>query len=483
MSRCIATFVAIFAWLGMPVVGVPAALSARADEDPPGVNLPPALAPESAPMAAEWGATMGAADRPGVGPTLDDFERWASERNPTLRQAAAQVEAARSRSLQAGLYPNPRIGYVGEQIGVPSELSGAGTFARTRTPGELQGGFVEQEIVTAGKLRLSRAKFAEEAEAARWRAAAQELRVRNGVGIRYFELLAAQRLLVLKRELSRVSDDAVETTVQLVNVGQANEPDLLQARVEARRAAVDVRNAERSYRGAWQRLAAIAGVPELGPTPLDERALEAEPVPFDAEATLAQLLECSPEVLAAHAEIRRDEVMVRRERVEPIPNVTLQAVAGHNYEFDLTTAGVQASIPLPIYNRNQGTVREAQSDLARDHAELERVVLSIRDRFADAATRHDRALESVADFRAGTLPMARRAYEVQLASFRERRSAWPQVLVALRTFVALEVDYVDSLLELRRAEVEIRGMLLVDGLAPPEPPTSQGHIESVPTPR
>src|SRR5512142_2496315 len=78
---------------------------------------------------------------------------------------------------------------------------------------------------------------------------------------------------------------------------------------------------------------------------------------------------------------------------------------------------------------------------------------------------------------------ARRAYEIQLANFRARRAAWPQVLVAQRTYVELNREYVQALLELRRAEVEIGGMLLVDGLTPPAPPTSQGHIESVPQPR
>ena len=43
------------------------------------------------------------------------------QRNPTLEQAAAQFEAALSRSFQAGLYPNPTIGYVQDQIGSFSE--------------------------------------------------------------------------------------------------------------------------------------------------------------------------------------------------------------------------------------------------------------------------------------------------------------------------------------------------------------------------
>src|SRR5262245_32121249 len=49
--------------------------------------------------------------------TLADLEALALRHNPTLAQAAAQVAASRGKALQAGLYPNPTIGYVGDQIG------------------------------------------------------------------------------------------------------------------------------------------------------------------------------------------------------------------------------------------------------------------------------------------------------------------------------------------------------------------------------
>ena len=426
--------------------------------------------------------------RPGAPPTLglSDFEQLALARNPTLWQAAAQLDAAQSRSFQAGLYPNPTLGYVQEQIGALGESipTGRGVVARGKaSPGELVGGFVQQEIITGGKLRLSRAKFAEEANAARWQVEAQQLRVLNNVRIRFFEVVAAQRLISIHRDLVRLNDDAVRTTEELANVGQANEPDLLQAKIEARRARVALRNAENHYRGNWESLVSVVGAPELRPTLLDDRSFEAGAAPLDFEATLANLLCSSPEIQAALAEIRRDQIMVRRERVEPIPNITVQAIVGHNYEFNITTAGVQASLPLPIFNRNQGTVREARSDLARDHAEHDRVALSLRQRLADTATRYNDALQSIEDFRAESLPLARRAYDVQLANFRARRAAWPQVLVAQRTYVEMDREYIQSLLELRRAEVEITGLLLSDGLAPPDTPTSQGHIEAVPTPR
>ncbi len=451
----------------------------------PSMTMPPPLPPGSMPPSAMPPASTPAPATNAL--ELADFERIALERNPTLRQAAAQIEATLNRSHQAGLYPNPTVGYVQEQIGTLGSVTptSSGIVTKGRgTPGELVGGFVQQEIVTGGKLRLSRAKFAEEAQAAHWQAEAQRLRVLNGVRVHFFEVLAAQRLIAIHRDLARINDDAVRTTTELVNVGQANEPDLLQAKVESRRARVALRSAENHYRRTWENLVSMVAAPELRPSPLDDRLLDVAPAPLDFEATLNDLLHRSPEMMAAQSEIRRSQIMVQRERREPIPNVTVQAVVGRNYEFNnLTTAGVQLSIPLPIFNRNQGTVREAQSDLARDHAEHERVALSIRQRLADVANRYNDALQSIEDFRDDTLPMARRAYEVQWANFRQRRATWPQVLVAQRTFVELNQEYVQSLLELRRAQVALNGMLLMDGLAPPDTPTPQGHIESVPTPR
>jgi outer membrane protein, heavy metal efflux system len=449
-------------------------------------GLPPAMPEATAAPVGARGLAAGPTANASPILVLSDFEQMALARNPTLRQAAAQLDAARSRSFQAGLYPNPTLGYVQEQIGALGESTptSRGVVARGKgSPGELVGGFVQQEIITGGKLRLSRAKFAEEANAASWQANAQQLRVLNDVRIRFFEVVAAQRLIAIHRDLVRLNDDAVRTTEELANVGQANEPDLLQAKVEGRRARVALKNAENHHHGNWESLVSLIGAPELRPTLLDDRPLDADAAPLDFDATLANLLCVSPEIQAALAEIRRDQIMVRRERVEPIPNVTVQAIVGHNYEFNITTAGVQASLPLPLFNRNQGTVREAQADLARDHAEHERVALSLRHRLAEVATRFNDARQSVEDFRAESLPMARRAYDLQLANFRARRAAWPQVLVTQRTYVELDREYVHSLLELRRAEVEINGLLLSDGLAPPATPTSQGHIEAVPTPR
>ena len=455
----------------------------------PGMTMPagpasPELRALPAPAPAAPRQPAAAAVVPAL--ALTDFERVALERNPTLRQARAQFEATLHRSRQAGLYPNPTLGYIQDQIGSFSESQPTRNGFAVKgkpSPGDNVGAYVQWQIITAGKLRLSRAKFAEEATAAHWQAIGQELRVLNGVRIQYLEVIAAQRLIAIHREMLKLDNDAVRTMEEMLNVGQVSQPEVIQARVQERRAKVSLQKAENRFRGDWEELVALVGAPELRSAPLDAHPLEAEAEPLQFDGTLAELLQNSPEIQAVLSEIRRDEIMVRRERVEPIPNVQLQAVTGYNYEFGVQTAGVQIGIALPIFNRNQGTIREAMSDLSRDHAEYERIALSLRQRLALAFTRYQDAARSVEDFRGGTLPMSKQAYELQIASYRQRRTPWTQVLASRRMYFDLSKDYVESLLELRRAEVEIGGMLLVDGLSSPPSPTSQGHIEAVATPR
>ena len=223
-------------------------------------------------------------DRDAVRLGLADFERIALERNPTLKQAAAQFEAALNRSHQAGLYPNPVVGYVQDQIGSFSEsMPTTGGFAvrGKPSPGDNVGAFIQWQIVTAGKLRLSRAKFAEEATAARWQAIAQELRVLNGVRIAV--LRGAGGRAVDRASTARSSSWMTTPSArrrEMFNVGQAGEPEVIQARVQERRAKVALQKAENRFRGDWEELVSLVGSPGLRPTPLETKPLEAEVAPL-----------------------------------------------------------------------------------------------------------------------------------------------------------------------------------------------------------
>ncbi len=401
---------------------------------------------------------------------LAALEQTALQYNPTLVQAGSKLVAARGRTLQAGLYPNPTVGYMSEEVG------------QQRTAGQ-QGIFIDQVIVTGRKLQLNRAKFAQEITQAEWQALAQQYRVLNNVRMQFYEVLLRERLRDVRADLVKIADDGVRTTEELVNVGQANRPDMLQARIEARRQRVALESARFRYEAAWRELAAVIGNRQLVATPLDGD-LEADPAPFDWDTTLAHLLEASPEVQIARAETMRSQFGLQRERVEPIPNLNLRAGTTYSFESRNQLALVEVGVRLPIWNRNQGNICAAQAELGRALAEVPRVELNLQQRLARTFARYRTAVAVVEGYRGrtledgsyepGTLDDAEESYSQYRDALAKRRAAYPQVLIAQRDYFQSRVEYVEALAELRRLEVAIRGLLLVDGLEEPPGPAGEG---------
>lgn len=403
--------------------------------------------------------------------TLADLERMALERNPTLRQAAAHVDAARGRADQAGLWPNPRLGYVGDEIS-------AGPIIR----GGEHGFAIEQLIPLGGKLRLSRDIFLREAGLAAALAEAQRQRVLTTVRIAYYETLAAARRVEVRGRLVQVTAEAVTVSRQLLNVGAADRPDLLQAEIEARRAELDLQAARNGWMRAWAELAAAVGDPALAPRPL-AGSIETLPPPRDRDETLARLLAGSPELQAARAAVARAEAALARARKEPVPNLVLRGGPRYNRELldplALRPVGWEAfadiGFVVPLFDRNQGAIAAATADLARARQELARVELALRADFAAVFEAFSTARERAEAYRADILPRAEEAYRLYLDRFRALAAAYPQVLVAQRTMFQLADEFVDLARTAWQGAVRLDGFLLAGGLAAPaEPGGSDG---------
>src|ERR1700722_16994445 len=149
------------------------------------------------------------------GMTLEELQRMALANNPPVGQAKPGENAAAGRTLQAGLWPNPTVGYVGEEVR-------GGSYG-----GGQHGVFIQQNVILGSKLDLDRKVRSEEGKQAVAEAEEQRLRVENGVRIAFYRSLAAQQMLETRKTLSALAKDAADTTQQLFNVGQADQPDLL----------------------------------------------------------------------------------------------------------------------------------------------------------------------------------------------------------------------------------------------------------------
>ena len=413
---------------------------------------------------------VNAAPQAGAAPglRLEDLERMALAGNPTMAQARANVLVSAGLARQAGLYPNPTVGYYGDEI--RGGYSGGGK----------QGGFISQTIVTGGKLGAARRVAQLLASQAETSGEAQRLRILNNVRMIFYQVLAAQRLVEVRQNLAKLAADATQTSHQLANVGQADRPDVLQAEVEQQQMNVSLRIAQQNLRSSWRTLGAVVGKRDLAQARLDG---DLESIPdLNYEEWLATTLRDSPQVKLAQQAVEGAEASLAQARKAPIPDLQLYGNLSQNNEplretsprIIGLTGGVQIGVQLPIFNRNQGNIAAARAEIEIAKQELVRVKLQIARDVSDLFRDYDAARAIVQQYKNEMLPRAEQAYKLYQANYQNMAAAYPQTLIAQRTLFQLEVDYVQALESAWQGALGIRGFGLMDGLAAPGGASSGG---------
>jgi outer membrane protein, heavy metal efflux system len=398
------------------------------------------------------------------GLTLERLQELALANNPTLAQAKAGVRAAAGRLRQAGLWPNPTVGYSGDEIR-------GGSYG-----GGEQGVFLQQNVILGGKLGLDRKIFAAQGQRAAAEADEQRLRVENGVRIAFYQSLAMQAMVETRGKLRDIANDAAETTRQLFNVGQADQPDVLEADVEADQDELAVVTEEQEQRRAWSVLAAVVGKPDLA---LEHLQGDLETLPeVNGEEILETILRDSPALKIAQLGVARADAEMQRAQHESIPDLFLRAGYAHSFEqlgtVPAKTVGSEAfaevGVNLPIFNRNQGNSAAAAADRERATLEVQRVGLVLRQMAAPIVQNYASSRAIAERYKSRTLPHARQAYELYLQKYHEGAAAYAQVLIAQRTLVQLETTYINTLENVWINAAALQGLLLVDGLDLPAAP-------------
>jgi outer membrane protein, heavy metal efflux system len=399
--------------------------------------------------------------------TLDRALETARQSNPTLRQAEAGIRAARARTQQAALYPNPTLGYSGDEI------------RGGESHGGKQGFFVEQTIVTGGKLSRARDVFAKEAQLAEIEAEEQKIRVETAVKMAFYRVLAAQELADARADLARIANENLETERRLRNAGQADETEILAAELEARLTKLSARTMENTLREEWRALASVLGQPDL----------ELQIIAGDLEHGWPELEERQVETVAtqspanriASAAAERAQVELARNRREKIPDVLARAGLDYNHEpldNPLLAAGwqwnAQLAVELPVFNRNQGNIAAARADIDRSEAERRRVALTLRERASSAFDEYANARLTVEEYRDNILPLAKRSYSLMFDRYGEMLASYPRVLDTKRKLFELQSEYIASLETVWSTGLSLQGFLLTDGL---EAPTQPGEMD------
>jgi len=397
---------------------------------------------------------------------LLQIEQLAIKTNPTLAMAESMIRAAEGRRKQAGLLPNPVVGGEAENF--------AFRFL-DKKPTYL--GFAVQTIPLGGKLRKMRDIYRAEVSQTEVEAATQRQRVLNTIRSLFYRVLGAQQILDIQKELTKLARDANTTTSELFNVGQADKPDYLESNIEKEMVEHELVSAQNNYQQSWRTLAVLLGTPEMAPVRLDGN-LEERIGPIDEQQLYRRLIEQSPQMKSAEAQIRRARAVLIRAKAEPMPDLFVRGALGYSTEIlDTGQEGpaprtgvlgnAQVGVTLPIFNRNPGGIASAQSELLFAQREVDRLKMSMRIQLASAVRDYNTALDAVTRYRNTIMPQADEAYQLWKTKFSQMAAAYPQVLIAKRTTFQVRQKYVSSLVRLQQNSTQLEGFLLGGGLDTP----------------
>jgi cobalt-zinc-cadmium efflux system outer membrane protein len=400
--------------------------------------------------------------------TLEQAQKIAGESNPTLRQAEAEIRAVKARQQQAGLYPNPTVAYTGDEIRGGSVGGGK------------QGFFVQQTVVTGGKLGLTRQVFGKDVKLAEIEAEEQKTRVQSAVRMAFLRVLAAQELLDARRDMATIAQDGAETQRRLMNTGQADESEVLEAEVEAERMRMSARMQENTLREEWRSLAAVIGQPDL-PLATVAGDLEKGWPEVNEEEAVEAIAKESPAVRIAEVTEARAQNVLSRARREAMPDFQVRGGMEYNHEllgsvpFAKGWEGIaEVAVQIPLFNRNQGNVAAARADIDRAGQEKKRISLTLRERAASAVDQYANARLMAVEYRDEMLPLAEKAYGLMVEKYSQMLASYPRVLDAQRMLYELQIEYIAVLESVWTNGIALQGYLLTDGL---EAPARPGEVD------
>jgi cobalt-zinc-cadmium efflux system outer membrane protein len=399
-------------------------------------------------------------ERPPV--SLDELLEYARRNSPTIAQAAADVEQYRGQWVQAGLYPNPTLGFQGDQVG---NLGTAGQI----------GGFFNQTIITAGKLKLARAVAYFDYLNAQLRLRRAEVELARQVRSEYYAALVAAESVRVSRLIAEFTDEVYRRQVAMLRGPLAAPFEAAALRAVVGQSRANLIAARNRYVAAWKRLAAAVNAPGMPPGPLAGRADETPPR-LHYDALQDRMVAAHTDITAARNSVAQAEQTLVLERRRPVPNLENNFYFQDDNQANSFQMGVQIGVQVPVWNRNQGAIMSAKATIIRNNWEVARVRNDLLRQLADAFEQYETARLQAELYRDQILPDLARAFRgvYDRYQFEPAQVNYNDIVTAQQNFANGLNNYLQALRQQWQALSDLAGTVQADD--PRELPTEFNRV-------
>ena len=354
--------------------------------------------------------------------------------SPVLAAAANGVSASEARLDQAGLYANPEFGLELENFGGSGDFS---SFDATETTFALS-----QPLLLGGKIAGRKGVATADLALATRDLEAVRLDVIALATIAFNDVIVAQERVRLTEELAELARSFGDTVRARVEAGKVSPVEEIRARAAVARAQVEVAKANRALAATRVRLAESWGSSD----PQFSRATGRlpRPSPPPPRGTLDEMLLQTPEMARLTGELDRREQMIKLEKARGVPDLRL-TLGPRNYQETGGWAWVGGvSMPLPIFDRNQGARRAAEFELERTRHDVTARRVALEGRLSRILERLRAAGEEARSYELEIMPASIEAFEAMSLGFREGKFGFLEVLDAQRSLFEATLLHLES---------------------------------------
>jgi cobalt-zinc-cadmium efflux system outer membrane protein len=378
--------------------------------------------------------------------SLRDVLRLTLVRNPELQAFTFELRAAEARTIQAGVLPNPALSAEVENIG--------GTGSATKGARASETTMQLSQLIELGGKRAKRLRLAGlERELTGWDYEVKRLEVLTEAKKAFVEVIATAERLAFTADLLRLAEQVQRTVSARVQAGKVSPIEETRTRVTVSTARLQVQQARSVHEASRKRLATFWGSTTSAFEGVSGTLETTTSIP-PLEALTAQVQK-NPDIARWVAEMaaRRAQVEVAQSRA--VPDLTVSGGVRYLNEVKEGTFVLGFSLPLPLFDRNQGGIQEAYARLSK--AELERRAAEVRVSTAlfDAYQNLVSAANEVTSLRSDVLPAAQEAFQAIQEGYRLGKFGLLDVLDAQRTFFETRGRSLEALATYHKAVADL----------------------------
>jgi cobalt-zinc-cadmium efflux system outer membrane protein len=369
-------------------------------------------------------------------------------KNPDLAAFSWQIRAQEAAALQASFFPNPTFS---------ANASNFGNRVIKGFDGDAVTLELSQLIELGGKRAARMEAAALTKELADWDYEAKRADVLTQVSQAFIEVLTAQQRLTLTKQIQELANQMKVTTSARVQAGKVSPVEETKAKVVLASVQFELLHAEKELDAARKRLAATWGNTEPRFEAVTGDLDTVKPLP--SLESLRRRLDKNPDLARWTTEITQREALISVEKSKAVPDVTATVGVSKYLMPDDYALVAGFSMPLPVFDRNQGGIREAEHQLTRAEEEHRSAEVRVTTLLNTAYQKLSTAYAEVSALRQDILPGAQSAYDAAREGYRLGKFGFLDVLDAQRTLFSAKNQYLLALSDYHKSAVELERLV------------------------